>query len=48
MHFYIESLRRHVKRAHCPDGDVDTYVDGHGQFETRYVNNGYCLLLNQI
>ena len=39
MHFYIESLRRHVKHAHCPDGDVDTYVDGYGQFETRCVLN---------
>ena len=35
MHYYIESLRTHVKRAHCPDGDVDTYIDGHGPFETR-------------
>ena len=37
MHFYIESLRTHVKRAHCPDGDVDTYIDERGQFETRAV-----------
>ena len=32
MYFYIGSLRKHVKRAH---GDVDTYIDEHGQFETR-------------
>ena len=44
LYFYIESLRRHVKRVH---GDVDAYIDREGNFETRAVMYS-CQLCSEV